>query len=861
MTTLEHAAELAELGLRVFPLRPATKLPAISEWPTRATVDRQTVSGWWRAGDPAGIGIACGDQLAPNRWHLVIDVDEHDPAHSGAEALHELEQELGALPDTVTALTPTDGKHLHYWAPVELTNAAGSNLPTGLDVRAAGGFVVAPPSTHPNGGTYQWEADHAPGEIKIAELPAAWVNRLAHRPEPAKPTATPSKTTSTIWDQVDDRPGNTYNEQPWSEILTADGWQYAGTAREGHTEWTRPGKDKRDGISATVNYGGSDVLKIFTSSMPGLVEGETYTRFGYYAATRHGGDHSAAARELRRQQTPNNTTVEHVAATPETPWPTPIPLTDALNRPPFPTWIFPDWIANQIDQASVEMQLPPDCAAQLAITALSIVAAGRARVRIAGSWTEPLNTYTVTALPPSSGKSPVFRMMLRALEEWELALVERSAKELDDYEIERKALEKLKDDAIKRGEPTEAKLAADQLRDLTPVVAPRLMIEDATPEAVQHILGEQHGRLALVSAEGGLFGMMTGRYSDKSNLDVYLAGFSGDTIRVDRIGRPSIVVRNPALTIGLTVQPAVLEALADNTELKGRGLTARFMYAVPSNNVGDRDMRRPSTYNPATETRYTDRLVDIAERLNRTPEPLELTLDDHAVDLLRTWQQDNEHRRRIDGDLADMAEWSRKAESAVVRLAGLLHLADAGDDRRPIDADTMHRAITAGHYWEAHARIAHEMWGANETVLDARRLLDWIAAQNVDEISLRDLYSSNRRRYPKAADVIPVVELLVERDWLRPLFDGPIIVGKRGLESPRFGVHPDARNCAHGNTTPHAERSITTESRPVVPHATHALRGISESSLSLISRPETLPPQKCAHGTQPNERSTNPLGL
>ena len=91
-------------------------------------------------------------------------------------------------------------------------------------------------------------------------------------------------------------------------------------------------------------------------------------------------------------------------------------------------------------------------------------------------------------------------------------------------------------------------------------------------EAVASLLAEQ-GRIAVMSAEGGMFETIAGRYSQGvANLDVYLKGFSGDTLRVDRKTRPPEYVKKPALTMALTVQPAVIKDLAVKPGFRGRGL-------------------------------------------------------------------------------------------------------------------------------------------------------------------------------------------------------------------------------------------------------------------------------------------------
>ena len=68
--------------------------------------------------------------------------------------------------------------------------------------------------------------------------------------------------------------------------------------RDGTTYWRRPGKDI--GISATTNFGGADLLYVFSSSTEFEAE-KSYNRFGAYAVLNHGGDFHAAARALAQQ--------------------------------------------------------------------------------------------------------------------------------------------------------------------------------------------------------------------------------------------------------------------------------------------------------------------------------------------------------------------------------------------------------------------------------------------------------------------------------------------------------------------------------------------------------------------------------
>lgn len=90
-------------------------------------------------------------------------------------------------------------------------------------------------------------------------------------------------------------------------------------------------------------------------------------------------------------------------------------------------------------------------------------------------------------------------------------------------------------------------------------VKPRLVADDITPET--SLLTEQGGRLAVLSAEDGIFATLSGRYSGTPNLELFLKGHAGDALIVDR-GSRTERVDNAALTMGLAVQPEIVACYA-----------------------------------------------------------------------------------------------------------------------------------------------------------------------------------------------------------------------------------------------------------------------------------------------------------
>lgn len=183
----ESALSLADLGLYVFPLHGIRdgrctcanpecsspgKHPRIGGGAYAATTDREQIADWWAKWPNANIGVAC-EQSG-------IVVSDIDPQNGGEETWHALEKELGNdISNTWMVLTGGGGSHLYYRSPSDVQITSGNNrLGSGIDVKAAGGFVVGPGSMHASGVQYSWEHSLGPDVCELAPLPPALLTRL-----------------------------------------------------------------------------------------------------------------------------------------------------------------------------------------------------------------------------------------------------------------------------------------------------------------------------------------------------------------------------------------------------------------------------------------------------------------------------------------------------------------------------------------------------------------------------------------------------------------------------------------------------------------------------------------------------------
>jgi predicted P-loop ATPase len=151
-------------GWAVFPVNPKTKKPLTPHGCKDAKKGVGPITAWWRKWPNAGVGVATGS--ASNI--IVIDEDmDPDKGIDGCFEMNRWEKENGELPETPRALTGRGGVHLYYhYTGTDIKNRAG--ILDGVDVRGEGGYIIAPPSLHPNGTEYQWEED--PEETPFSEV-------------------------------------------------------------------------------------------------------------------------------------------------------------------------------------------------------------------------------------------------------------------------------------------------------------------------------------------------------------------------------------------------------------------------------------------------------------------------------------------------------------------------------------------------------------------------------------------------------------------------------------------------------------------------------------------------------------------
>ncbi|MEU8182542.1 YfjI family protein [Micromonospora sp. NPDC049047] len=474
-------------------------------------------------------------------------------------------------------------------------------------------------------------------------------------------------------------------------------------------------------------------------------------------------------------------------------WDVPVPLTGPTTAPPpFPVDVFPRWLGDMVTGVARFTQTDPAMAGTLAVAVLSACAGGRLEVEPVGGWREPVNIFAAVIAGPGERKSPVHRAMTAPLFAAQSTLGEamrpRIAEAAALRDIADRHAEQAKTQAAKTADPgrrdeasAEAVAAAIAAEAITVPGLPRLIVDDATPEVLINLMAANGGRMAIISDEGGIFDTLAGRYSGAPNLDPYLKGHAGQPMSNERITREGVSVDRPALTVCVMAQPSVLRKFGGNADLAGRGLPARFLFALPRSLAGYRTVDTPPIAEPVTAG-YRNRVHDLAATFAEWEDPAVVVLTEDAATVRRATAEQVEAELRPGGGLYDMREWGNKLSGATLRLAGLLHVAHHPADawRRPIDADRMTDAVRLAEFFAAHYRAALTTIGSDTAIENARYVLGVLTTKGMTTFTRREAHRRVARRLPKSDEVTAVLNELIALGWVRNGPDG------------RYELHPRA---------------------------------------------------------------------
>jgi putative DNA primase/helicase len=441
-------------------------------------------------------------------------------------------------------------------------------------------------------------------------------------------------------------------------------------------------------------------------------------------------------------------------------WPDPI-MPGARQTPDIPATILPGIFGEHAAAVAEATQTPPALAVLFTISVLATILQGRYLVEPFGDgdYRETLSLWTVTCYPVGGRKTAVFNACAAPVQRWEKLAGDRARPEIyrrfAAREVALKRIERLKNDAAREDDAKKRSLIEDEIKRTKEEMpeelkAPRCFTTNATPERTEGLMAEQDGKIGIWSDEADTFLNLTGALrGGVASLDAVLKGHAGSAIRVDRQGREAHLDK-PALSMGLIVQPESFAELAAGRRLRNTGVLARFLFAVPRSNIGQRDVRLRKPIPRHLAESYHDALMHLLEGYEvRGSEPRVLPFDSAALEPWLAFAEGVEQHQGEGGRYEHISDWTSKLAGHAARLACVFQLARQGLDAKVVELASVESALAVCRLLVPHAEAAFSILGADDTDADALAVLRWLRGTERQEFTRREAQRSMHGRFAK----------------------------------------------------------------------------------------------------------------
>lgn len=406
----------------------------------------------------------------------------------------------------------------------------------------------------------------------------------------------------------------------------------------------------------------------------------------------------------------------------------PVPLRKDERPLDYPVERLPGVIGKAVREVADCMQAPVALVAASALSAVSAAVQTQFSVRRNRILHGPASLYFITVADSGERKSSVDNLFIQPIKDWE-ATQRMREKELDEeYRAELAAWEQA--DSADRGDRPEK-----------PEPTPKMYRQDDTSEAlVMHLT--KYPVAAFISSEAGVIfgGHSMKAESVKRNLGLLNQLWDGGPVNEGRVGRGETYIESVRVTMGLMVQPTVLDNFFQKTEglARGIGFFARFLFSQPESTQGMRFYKEPEAM-PALDEFH--RRVTLLLQLHAAKDELgrlithAVKLDTEAQDAWIRFHDEVEERIGGDQEYSTIKDVASKAAENAARLACCLHVFSCyGGPLCDIDRSTMDAACSLMRWYLDEAGRFGRAAELTTGVRNAELLEEWLVRKHKDAI-------------------------------------------------------------------------------------------------------------------------------
>jgi replicative DNA helicase len=420
-------------------------------------------------------------------------------------------------------------------------------------------------------------------------------------------------------------------------------------------------------------------------------------------------------------------------------WEPLVPFGLPVDLPSLPLFALPDAVRCLVEDIADVVDVEPDLPYALVLPVIVGAGGGGFEVQVGESHLEVLAHWSVATVESGERKTAVVNAVSAPVNAWESEALMAYGPVLREYAEGREVAAARQRELRSRIAKAKSDDAREALqRELYQIVraapppppSPALISKDATPEMLALKMSVQFGRSLIVDDEGGLIGILRGRYQDGDpHLDVYLKGHAGSPLKVERIGREANIVARPALSMALAVQPEVVDGMRADRRLRGVGMFARMNVTVVRSRAGSRTYRgrRPDDEVRRVFAWRLRRVLEAALRRLQTGDTGYLRLAGVALEVWAQIHNEFDRNLRDGGPWAAAKDWGSKAAGTVARLAGGFHLLEHGETAAdvPISSENVERAAQIVQAQAVHSVAVIASLAADQPSSDGLAVLRW----------------------------------------------------------------------------------------------------------------------------------------
>jgi putative DNA primase/helicase len=706
---LDSATFYSNHNIKVIPVRRQDKKPLTNHGWKDASTDKVVLQEWNKQFPNCNIGIPTG--IINNIF--VVDVD----GEIGVQSLAALENAYGKL-DAPTVNTGK-GKHLYFKMPENVDiKCSTSKIAPHIDIRGNGGYVVAPPSIHPNGNKYTWVNFDFSQDFPNA--PEWLINLITN-------------------------PAESNFEDLLEEIATSS-----------------------EGMRNTTLLG--NAIKICNSANKQFLDMENIKNDVIDAGIASGLSRAESERTvnnaMRFSGKCNNNSIA------DEPDMDVLKVKDLLPAPKLNTRIFKG-LEPWIIQTAENTNAPVDYVAfALLAGAAGIVGLSRF-VSPWAEWVEPCCLWIGTVGEPSSGKTPATTPIRRILNQIEEDRKEPYFAKLAEWKRDKEVSKQKKkawEDKVKENPDFAPHFPSSAIMPEKPQTY-RFVYGDTTQEAITKDMERNIKGAILFRDELSAWICGMNRYNGgSSERGFWLEAFNGHKFVCDRVKYDDdrLEIKNLLVSVFGTIQPQrLIDTLFDD---RGDGFLARFLwvYPAPIPPAIPQNTALPDTALKALQKLDTllNPYADFAEEQKKC-----LSLSVEAKDVFNTWYI--RHLTKTQKEESNIKYFLGKGQGYVLRLALLLELLwwSSSESAEPteVTAEAIQTAISLyDSYLLPMCERVYNMYYSPEENIEARALARWIIENKPEKFILRDVYNNGNVKYLRIRKTAEKgAKRLMELNWLQ----------------------------------------------------------------------------------------------